>query len=99
MPATRKELILAVAVLITIPVLAEVDLRVARVQIDPQLYTPNRGRGWVLRSGVRGVVAVETSQYIQINSHGFHDLEHSFEKPANTIRIAVLGNSWTEALQ
>jgi len=99
MPATRKELILAVAVLVAIPVCAEVVLRVSRAQFEPQLYAPNRDRGWVLRPGASGVVAVETRQYIRINSHGFHDQERSYEKPADTMRIAVLGNSWTEALQ
>lgn len=99
MAATRKELILAISVLVVVPAFAEVSLRVARVQLDPQLYAPNRDRGWVLRPGAQGVVAVETKQYVQINSHGFRDQERSYDKGPDTVRIAVLGNSWTEALQ
>jgi hypothetical protein len=97
--ATRKELILAVAVLLAAPVLVEVALRLSGAQFEPQLYAPNRERGWVLRPRANGVVAVETKQYVQINIHGFRDQERSYEKPSETIRIAVLGNSWTEALQ
>lgn len=99
MTATKKELMLAALVMLAFAILGEVALRVARVQFDAQLYGPDRELGWVLRAGARGVVSTETKQYVRINSHGFHDLEREYEKPANTIRIAVLGNSWTEALQ
>jgi len=99
MPPTKKELILVVLVLLGFPILLEVALRVARVPFEPQLYTADRGRGWTLRPGASGVVAVETKQYVRINSHGFRDRERTYDKPANTVRIAVLGNSWTEALQ
>jgi hypothetical protein len=99
MPANRKELILAAAVLVAVPLLVEAGLRISRTQFQPELYAPNRERGWMLRPGASGVVAVETRQYVRINSHGFRDEERPYEKPANTVRIAVLGNSWTEALQ
>lgn len=99
MPPTRKELILAALVMLGLPILAEVALRVAHVQFEPQLYTANQERGWTLRPGGSGVVFGETRQYVRINTRGFHDRERSYAKPANTVRIAVLGNSWTEALQ
>jgi hypothetical protein len=99
MVPTKKELMLAVLVMLALPLLGEVALRVARVQFDAQLYGPDRELGWVLRPRASGIVSVETQQYVQINSHGFHDQERTYEKPANTVRIAVLGNSWTEALQ
>jgi hypothetical protein len=99
MPPTKKELILAGLVLLTVPVLAEITLRACRVQFDPQLYGPDRELGWVLRPAASGVVKTETPQFVQINARGFHDWERSYEKPENTVRVAVLGNSWTEALQ
>jgi len=99
MAATKKELVLAAGILLTLPIAAELALRVSGMQFEPQLYAPSVERGWVLRAGVSGVVSTETPQKIRINSHGFRDRERSFEKPADTVRIAVLGNSWTEALQ
>lgn len=99
MPPTKKELLLAALVFLALLVFGEVALRVAHLQFDPQLYGPNRDLGWTLRPGSSGVVSTETRQFVRINSHGFHDEERSYKKPANTFRIAVLGNSWTEALQ
>jgi hypothetical protein len=43
-----------------------------------------------------------TSEYdvfVHINSQGLRDREHPLQKPPNTFRIAVLGDSYTEALQ
>lgn len=99
MPPTKKELLLAALVMMTLPFLVEAVLRLAHVQFEPQLYTADANRGWTLRPNAEGIVSDETPQYIHINSHGFRDREHSYDKPANTFRIAVLGNSWTEALQ
>jgi len=99
MPPTRRELFLAAAVFLALPLLAEVALRVAQVPFDAQLYGPDRELGWVLRPGASGRVSTETPQRVQINSHGFRDEERAYEKPDGVFRIAVLGNSWTEALQ
>ena len=99
MQPTKKELILAAVVFVALPILAEFALRICRVQFDPQLYAPNRNLGWVLRPRENGIVAVETRQFVRINSHGFRDEERDYDKPPDAVRIAVLGNSWTEALQ
>lgn len=99
MAPTKKELLLAALVFLAIPAVGEISLRMAGVHFDAQLYSPNRERGWGLRPGASGFVSTETRQLIRINSGGFHDKERTYEKAANTIRIAVLGNSWTEALQ
>ena len=34
---------------------------------------------------------------IRINSDGLRDIEHQLEKPVNTLRIAILGDSFAEA--
>jgi hypothetical protein len=99
MPPTRKEMALAVLILIALPVLLEIALRLTHAQFEPQLYTADRELGWKLRAGTSGVVSIENRQFVQVNSHGFRDRDRSYEKPPDTIRIAVLGNSWTEALQ
>jgi lysophospholipase L1-like esterase len=36
---------------------------------------------------------------VRINSHGYRDREHSYEKPPGTKRIVLLGDSFIEALQ
>src|SRR5260370_13892830 len=99
MPPTKKELFLAALVFLALPAVGEIALRVARLQFDAQLYGPSQARGWILRPGASGIVSTETRQLVRINSRGFRDEERVYEKPANTFRIAVLGNSWTEALQ
>ena len=35
----------------------------------------------------------------KINSHGLREYEYSYEKPRNTFRILIMGDSFTEALQ
>jgi len=99
MPPSRKELILAAAVTLMLPIAVELGLRIAGLSIEPQLYAGDPQLGWSLRPDARGTVAGETRQCVHINSHGFRDIERGYDKPANTFRIAVLGNSWTEALQ
>jgi len=99
MEPTRKELILAAAVFLALPLLMEAGLRIAGTQFEPQLYEPNRDRGWTLRPNASGVVTAENKQEVRINSLGFRDRERRYDKPEGTVRIAVLGNSWTEALQ
>lgn len=55
--------------------------------------------GFSPRPGVSGWVHDEGDAFVRINSAGFRDREHSVIKPAHTLRIAVLGDSMTEARQ
>jgi lysophospholipase L1-like esterase len=41
----------------------------------------------------------EGRAYVKISAQGLRDREHSIAKPAGTYRIAVLGDSYTEAMQ
>ncbi|MBI1934059.1 SGNH/GDSL hydrolase family protein, partial [Candidatus Peregrinibacteria bacterium] len=55
--------------------------------------------GFSPRPGVSGWVHDEGDAFVRINSNGFRDREHSVTKPNDTLRIAVLGDSMTEARQ
>jgi hypothetical protein len=76
---------------------AEIALRVGGYSY-PEFYSPDQTRGYALRPGVEGWFRKEGEAYIRINSDGLRDREHSTTKPPNTIRIAVLGDSYPEAL-
>lgn len=41
----------------------------------------------------------EGEAFVQINSDGLRDSEHAIVKPENTLRIAILGDSYAEAIQ
>lgn len=79
-------------------VMLEVGLRIAGVSY-PNLHRTDPDRGFALRPGAEGPYTSEGSSYVRINSDGLRDREHPLAKPANTLRIAVIGDSFTEALQ
>ena len=56
-------------------------------------------RGVRLRPGKQGWYRAEGEAYLSINSLGYRDFEHERAKPADTVRIAVLGDSFVEARQ
>ena len=53
-------------------------------------------RGFSLLPNSEGVWSREKGA-VKINSDGLRDYEHTLEKPSNTIRIAILGDSYAEA--
>lgn len=55
--------------------------------------------GFALRPGASGWQTDEGKAFVQINSAGMRDVEHDVRKPADTIRIAILGDSFAEARQ
>jgi hypothetical protein len=79
--------------------LAEVGLRLAGIRFDASLYTADPVRGWALRPGSEGWSVSEGDAYVRINSDGLADRERATAKPPHTLRIAVLGDSMTEARQ
>jgi hypothetical protein len=79
-------------------VVMEVVLRLFGISY-PNFTIANEWTGFSLRPGAAGWVNDEGKAYISINSGGMRDREHAIAKPPNTIRIAVLGDSYTEARQ
>jgi hypothetical protein len=92
------KLSLLVASLFVGLLIAEVALRVVGYTF-PTFYTTDAARGYALQPNMRGWYRKEGEAYVQINSAGLRDREHARQKPANTFRIAILGDSYAEALQ
>jgi len=78
--------------------LAEVCLRLLGITY-PSLYDYDPHVGDKLRPAVTGYWTDEGGGYVSINSDGLRDIERSINKPPDTLRIAVLGDSFTEAFQ
>lgn len=79
-------------------IVAETALRLMGFSY-PEFYRLDESRGYSLRPGAEGWYRKEGESYVRINSDGLRDREHSKNKPADTIRIAVVGDSYAEALQ
>jgi hypothetical protein len=65
----------------------------------PVLWTYDDVTGNKLFAGAEGWQLAEGAAFVKINRDGLRDREHSRAKPPNTFRIAILGDSMTEALQ
>lgn len=94
---TIKLFVVLVSVVVSL-LMAEIILRVAGYSY-PVFYAPDEQRGWSLRPGMAGWYRKENDVYVRINSEGLRDREHSKPKPDGTLRIAVIGDSYAEALQ
>jgi hypothetical protein len=61
--------------------------------------TPDARLGWVPRRHAEGWQRQEGEAYVRINRDGFRDRDHELTKAPGALRIAVLGDSFAEALQ
>ena len=77
---------------------AEVALRVMGISY-PLPYMADPHVGSRLQPGFSAWFTQEGHAFVRINRAGFRDREHAIEKPADTVRIAVLGDSFAEAVQ
>jgi len=80
------------------PFLSEIFLRVVGYSY-PLFYTDRLIiRGFAFATGVAGHYQREGESDVRINSDGLRDREHAKAKPAGMARIAVLGDSFSEAM-
>ncbi|OLE53578.1 MAG: hypothetical protein AUG51_11970 [Acidobacteria bacterium 13_1_20CM_3_53_8] len=90
-------LLLFISIIIAIA-FAEIFLRAIGYSY-PNFYMPDHDRGVALRPNMEGWYRKEGQAFIRINSEGLRDREHAKLKPADTVRIAVIGDSYAEAFQ
>ena len=95
--ALRKKFLLLLFGLAFGLLLTEVFLRIIGYS-NPLFYTTDYYRGFALAPGVAGEYQREGGSYVRISSDGLRDREHARTRPADTVRIAVLGDSYTEAM-
>jgi len=93
----RKKLLLVLFGLLMGLFMSEVLLRVIGYSF-PIFYTTDYYRGFSLSPGVAGHYQREGESEVRINSDGLRDREHTKAKPADTVRIALLGDSFSEAM-
>lgn|GEM_PF-976234 len=99
----RDCFLVAISIVITLIVI-EIVLRfwfyggIVRPPAQESLVVPHATRGWVLGPGLRShEYAWDYSVSTTINSKGLRDVEHE-EKPApDTLRVALLGDSFMQA--
>jgi len=76
----------------------EIGLRIAGYS-SPEFYETDETLGYRLIPGMSGWYTREGRSWVEINSDGFRDVDHSIDKPAGVYRVAVIGDSYVEALQ
>jgi hypothetical protein len=79
--------------------MAEVALRVAGGHYEASTYQREAERGYSLRPNSEGWSTEETDVYVKINSDGLRDHDRPIQRPARTLRIAVIGSSEAEGRQ
>jgi len=87
-----------VAALVVGLCIAEIALRLIGFSYPP-FHQPDPITGLGLRPNTSGWYRKEGQAYVATNSQGLRDRERPLAKPPGTYRVAVLGDSYPEALQ
>ncbi|SRR5579885_536846 len=77
--------------------IAEIGARLAGIKpLEVRCY--DAARGWKLKPGAIGTQRSEGGSEVRINSGGFRGPEVPVSRPPGTLRVAILGDSFTEAM-
>ena len=87
---------LALAGVLVAFVVAEIGVRALGLA-KPSLYTFAPNRGWGLKPGACGWQRDEGKGFVRVNKWGFRGPDWTLKKPDNVFRVAVFGDSFTEA--
>ncbi len=95
----QRNIFVVLLSLVLAVILIEVILRFIGFSY-PNFYCYNIHTASSLRPGAKGWYKNEGEAFVRINKHGMRDdREVALQKPPNTYRIAVLGDSYAEAVQ
>jgi hypothetical protein len=78
--------------------IGEIVVRLAGLA-PANFYTYDAHLGWAMEPGANGWQEQEGRAYLQVNRDGFRGPDYLRQKSVDTLRIAVLGDSVTEAQQ
>ncbi len=95
---TRPRVALVVASLALALAVAEFALRHIGGLVQDEFMRLDPIRGWALRPGFEGWMSAERPLWMRINSDGMRDVERSRARTPNTLRIAVLGDSYMQGV-
>jgi hypothetical protein len=93
----KKGLLVFISLLVALA-LCEAGLWLLGIEY-PSFYDFDPALGYKLKPGMKGYWLKEGGGYVSINSDGLRDREHPLKKSPNTLRIAILGDSFAEAMQ
>ena len=93
----RLRLLLSIVGILLGLTIAEIGLRVAGIA-PPEVRSYDPVRGWQLRPGAIGLQRSEGRARVTINGGGFRGPEVPIPKPPGVLRVAVVGDSFTEAM-
>jgi hypothetical protein len=94
-----KDLALTFLCLVLLLGWLEVSLRMLGVRFTTTDTHTDAVLGYTLKPNVTGWETKEVMRSYQTNSDGMRDSEHTLTRPPNTLRIAFLGDSTTQATQ
>jgi hypothetical protein len=77
---------------------ADLGIRIAN-RWFPYFYCYDAYRGWGLNANTQGSYRREGESYVRINADGFRGPDYVRPKPPGTVRVAVIGDSYVEAIQ
>ena len=92
----KKKIFFSFFFIILIILFLEILLRILKIEY-PIFQTHDPVRGFSLLPNSSGTWRREGEGVVKINSNGLRDVEHKILKPDNTLRIAILGDSFAEA--